>query len=189
MVSESLPLKKEARIPSYLNEYFSDIGVKHVVELREHNTRYKEIFSKESERIMHAFNQLPISLYHVGSTSVEALCAKPIIDMLLTYPDTIILEDIKETLIRNGYLFRKDLLPDRVYFVLEDEQGVRYFAITVCMNTDKKAREILTFRDNLRLNPSIREEYAVIKRKLSAKATNRKEYTIQKSEFIQRHSK
>jgi GrpB-like predicted nucleotidyltransferase (UPF0157 family) len=185
-----LGLSEEKRIvPDYLDEYSSDIGIGHIVELREYNPRYKEIFSKESERIMVAFGQLPISLHHVGSTSVEGLCAKPIIDMLLTYPEPVTLENIRKTLIGLGYFFREDLFPDRVYFVLEDEKGVRYFAVTVFLDEDEKAKEILTFRDNLRNDPSIMEEYAAIKRKLSAEATNREEYTNKKSEFIQHHSK
>ncbi len=188
MNPEAVPHKKITGIPSYLGEYVSDIGIGHVVELREHNPRYKEIFLRESERIISAFGQLPISLHHVGSTSVEGLCAKPIIDMLLTYPKTVTIEMVKEKLVRMGYLFREDLLPDRTYFVLEDDKGVRYCAITVYPNDDARASGILTFRDNLRNDPSLVEEYAAIKRKLSEESANRQVYTHQKSAFIQQYS-
>ena len=57
------------------------------------------------------------------------------------------------------------------------------------MSDDVRVKELLTFRDKLRDNPSIMEEYMEIKRKLSAETTNRQEYTNQKSEFIQRYSK
>jgi len=46
-----------------------------------------------------------------------------------------------------------------------------------------------SFRDNLRSNPLLTEEYAAIKRKLSTETMNRQEYTNQKSAFIQQHSK
>lgn len=189
MESESIQPKRELVMPAYLDEYVSDIGISHIVELREHNPRYKEIFLKESERILSDFNQLPVSLYHVGSTSVEELCAKPIIDMLLVYSENTAFEDIKKILVNKGYIFRADLLPNRTYFVLEDTRGVRYFSITVHANNDTRAKEILAFRDNLRKNPSIREEYAAIKRRLSTETTNRGEYTNQKSEFIQQYSR
>jgi GrpB-like predicted nucleotidyltransferase (UPF0157 family) len=189
MKPELMPLRIQANIPPYLEEYVSDIGIGHVVELREHNPRYKEIFSKESERIISTFRQLPVSLHHVGSTSVEGLCAKPIIDMLLTYPEMVPFETVKEKLVRMGYLFREDLLPDRTYFVLEDEKGVRYFAITVYPDDDVRASGILAFRDNLRNDPSLVDEYAEIKRKLAEESANRQAYTHQKSAFIQRYSK
>lgn len=183
------PVGKRVGIPDYLDEYLSDIGIGHVVELREYNPRYKEIFSKESERIKAAFSQSPISLHHVGSTSVEGLCAKPIIDMMLAFPETVTFERVRETLIGLGYFFREDLLPDRNYFVLEDSNGIRYFALTVFSDEDERARGMLAFRDNLRNDPSIMEEYAAIKRRLSTEAMDRQEYTDKKSEFIKRYSK
>ncbi len=189
MKSEIVPFRENVSIPDYLDEYSSDIGIGHIVELREHNPRYLEIFLKESTRITAAFGQLPISLHHVGSTSVEGLCAKPIIDMLLTYPEPVTLENIRKTLTGLGYFFREDLLPNRNYFILEDDKRVRYFAITVSKSDDESAKEMLTFRDNLRNDPSIMEEYATIKRRLSAETTDREEYTNQKSEFIRKHSK
>jgi len=141
------PSRIKACRPSYLDAYSSDIGIGHIVELREHNSRYKEIFLKESERIVSAFDQLSaISLSHIGSTSVEGLCAKPIIDMLLTYPEVVSLEKIKKMLVDLGYFFREDLFPERTYFVLEDDKGVRYFAITVYTNDDERAKEILFSR-------------------------------------------
>lgn len=188
MKPKFIPARNNESIAAYLSEYASDIGISHIVELREHNPRYKEIFSKESERIMSAFGQSPVSLHHVGSTSVEGLCAKPIIDILLTYPETVAFEDIKKILVDKGYRFREDLLPDRMYFVLEDAKGVRYFAITVYRDDDAKAMGMLAFRDTLRSDPSIVREYAEIKRKLSTETSDRKEYTNQKSEFIQKHS-
>ncbi|MDQ5901938.1 MAG: hypothetical protein QG606_154, partial [Patescibacteria group bacterium] len=189
MKSELISSVKKGDIPSYLGEYLSDIGIGHIVELREYNPHYKEIFSRESERIASIFDQLPISLHHIGSTSVEGLCAKPIIDILLTYPETVTFESVKKVLVDAGYFFREDLFPERTYFVLENDKGIRYFAITVYMSDDVRVKELLTFRDKLRDNPSIMEEYMEIKRKLSAETTNRQEYTNQKSEFIQRYSK
>ncbi len=189
MNPEAMPHKKIAGIPSYLEEYESDIGIGHVVELRLHNPRYKEIFSKERDRITSAFGQLPISLHHVGSTSVEGLYAKPIIDILLTYPESVPFENVKQALTDQGYIFRDDLLPNRTYFVLENDDKVRYFSITVCMSDDAQAKEILAFRDNLRQNSSILDEYAAIKRRLSGETANRQDYTNQKSAFIQQYSK
>ena len=189
MRSEFISSVKKVDIPSYLGAYLSDIGIGHIVELREYNPRYKEIFSMESERIASIFDQLPISLHHIGSTSVEGLCAKPIIDILLTYPETVTFETVKKVLVDAGYFFREDLFPERTYFVFENDKGVRYFAITVYMSDDVRAKELLIFRDNLRDNSSIMKEYMEIKRKLSTETTNRQEYAKQKAEFIQRYSK
>lgn len=175
-------------LPSYLDAYASDIGIAHIVELREYNPRYKEVFSKEQERLKSAFGGFTISLHHVGSTSVEGLCAKPIIDLLLIYSEAIDFDDVKNTLVRAGYIFREDLLPDRTYFVLENGDGVRFFSISVFKEGDIRSDGILAFRDNLRKDSALMMEYADIKYELSMKTADRRKYTAKKAEFVNRYS-
>lgn len=175
-------------LPDYLDSYTSDIGIAHIVELREYNPRYKEIFVREYDRLISALGGLGVSLHHVGSTSVEGLCAKPIIDMLLTYPRTTRFDDVKNVLVWAGYTFREDLLPNRTYFVLENNEGIRFFAISVFTEEDKKACDMLTFRDNLRGNHQLMAEYAAIKKELALGTSDRKLYTAKKAEFVDRYS-
>jgi GrpB-like predicted nucleotidyltransferase (UPF0157 family) len=185
---EGMPDEKKTDVQHIFNRYLSDIGISHVVELRDYNPLYKEIFLVEKKRLLSAFNDMSIALHHVGSTSVEGLCSKPIIDMLLTHPKGLDLEMLKRVLVDSGYRFRDDLFPERTYFVLEDDHGVRYCSITVQEEGDSRSKEILKFRDNLRNSPALTKEYANIKREISSETADRMEYAYRKSEFIQRHS-
>lgn len=104
-----------------IDQHHDRFGLSHIVELRDHDTIWSDIFALEQTRLAQALPQ-GVNIHHVGSTSINGLCAKPIIDMLITYPEAIDFEAIKNSLVEKGYVFREDLLPGRVYFVLENHE-------------------------------------------------------------------
>ena len=48
----------------------------------EYDGNWPRLFEEEAARISRVFHPLPIQLHHIGSTSVEGLSAKPVIDIL-----------------------------------------------------------------------------------------------------------
>lgn len=56
-------------------------------EYLERVTVWPELFEREAGRIRSALGPRALRIEHVGSTSVPGLCAKPIIDTLLTVPE------------------------------------------------------------------------------------------------------
>ena len=84
--------KEGAIMPS--DEYLKDVTIGNVTELDgkitlcEYDSTWAEQFLKEREKISGALNGEFVSIEHVGSTSVPGLCAKPVIDILLTVKDS-----------------------------------------------------------------------------------------------------
>ena len=55
--------------------------MRHVI-VMEHQEDWKEKFNMEAEKIKQIFGDCMIDIHHIGSTSVEGLKAKPIIDIM-----------------------------------------------------------------------------------------------------------
>ena len=51
------------------------------VEILQHDPRWKEKFSLESTKLEKEFGDNFVAIHHIGSTAVEGLSAKPIIDI------------------------------------------------------------------------------------------------------------
>jgi GrpB-like predicted nucleotidyltransferase (UPF0157 family) len=47
-----------------------------------YDTKWPQIFDEESQEVKRVLGNNCIEVYHVGSTSVPGLCAKPQIDMM-----------------------------------------------------------------------------------------------------------
>ena len=58
----------------------------HIV-VTEYNPKWPEMFERESEKIKQILGANCASIYHIGSTSVEGLAAKPIIDIMPVVKD------------------------------------------------------------------------------------------------------
>lgn len=53
----------------------------HII-VTEYNPRWPELFLREAERIREILGDNCMDVYHIGSTSVQGLWAKPIIDIM-----------------------------------------------------------------------------------------------------------
>ncbi|AIF42907.1 GrpB family protein [Virgibacillus sp. SK37] len=52
------------------------------IEVKEHNEKWERMFKEEAQRIKVIFGDELIDIHHIGSTSVNGLKAKPIIDIM-----------------------------------------------------------------------------------------------------------
>ncbi|MDC7126661.1 MAG: GrpB family protein [Spirochaetales bacterium] len=73
--------------------------------LTKHNPSWKRLYSEEAIGIKQILPSNDIKrISHIGSTSIEIIWAKPIVDILVeVYRDAEIL-DMKELLVENGYI-------------------------------------------------------------------------------------
>lgn len=71
-----------------------------------YDPRWPGEFQLHRERIRQALGATAIGIEHIGSTSVQGLGAKPIIDVLLTVPDITAEEDYLPQLVSAGYQLR-----------------------------------------------------------------------------------
>ncbi len=72
--------------------------------LSEHKSCWREWYNKEEKRIATFIGMKNIKIYHIGSTAINNIWAKPIVDILLEIPNDISMSVIKEMLLNNGYI-------------------------------------------------------------------------------------
>jgi GrpB-like predicted nucleotidyltransferase (UPF0157 family) len=136
-----------------------------------------------------AFAPSAVRIEHIGSTSVSGLCAKPVLDILLGADALAEIESRIHALERLGYTYRPEYeaqLPERRYFVRAASVTPRVHLHAVHVGSPIFERHLL-FRDLLRRNPTVRSQYAELKRKLAMEHMNNKAaYSEAKDPFIQR---
>lgn len=141
-------------------------------------------FSTEKQRVAQAFDAELIDIHHVGSTAVPEIYAKPEIDMLVVVSQHLNEEVRSEFLHTLGYVRGSDLSAGH-HFYRRDVDGVRTHKIHVCAAGHVQIDRMLRFRDLLRENDTIRQQYQDIK--LQLEANNRGgigEYLSHKAPYI-----
>jgi len=158
------------------------------VELRSYEEEWNKIFIETKEILTNILIDYDLSIEHVGSTSINNLESKPIIDIAIGLSNFNDADRIKTLLEKNDFIFRGDNRNDGEFlFVKEIEQDVRTHHIHVMDKNSEQWRNYIYFRDKLRSNKKLREEYRELKRKLCKQfADQRGEYLIGKAKFIER---
>ncbi len=76
------------------------------VRIVDYDQEWPQLFRREAERIQSTLDERIVLLEHVGSTSIPALAAKPIIDMLLVVADSADESAYVPALEAAGYVLR-----------------------------------------------------------------------------------
>lgn len=124
------------------------------------------------------------SIEHVGSTSVEGLAAKAVIDIDIIIPDMSFLDRAVNALSEIGYVHRGNLgVFEREAF--RKENSTVKHNLYVCPRESFALRNHLCLRDSLRRDKNLRDGYASLKLDLARKFANSiDEYCEGKTEFI-----
>lgn len=153
-----------------------------------YNPSWPQLYESEAAILRRILpKSLVIKIEHFGSTAVEGLAAKPIIDMLVkvsSLADTQ--EQIVPILEAKGYdyFWRTDVSPAYAWFIKRDSQGKRTHHIHM-VEADSKLWERLYFRDYLREFPKEAKHYGELKQSLVGKFPNdRMAYTDAKAEYV-----
>ena len=105
----------------------------------------------------------PVEVFHVGSTSVEGMIAKPIIDILICPDDEVEPEDVAMELESFEYKnFGECGRPGRIFLSSGDQQDETFY-VHVCHKEHPVAQDQLLFRELMRTNPVIFEGYYHLK--------------------------
>ncbi|GAA3113493.1 hypothetical protein GCM10010520_67020 [Rhizobium viscosum] len=142
------------------------------------------MFLAEKERIAVTFAPDLVDIFHVGSTAVPGLSAKPEIDLLVEVREhrNEIARDSSMRML--GYVRGRDLSAGH-HFYRRDIDGVRTHKVHVCVTGHWQIERMLRFRDLLRSDPTVRQQYQDLK--LELEATNRdgiEEYLAKKAPYI-----
>ena len=139
------------------------------------------------DELTSALGQLAIGIEHVGSTSVEDLSAKPIIDIDVVIEDYTVLEEVVSALGAIGYQHEGNLcIPGREAFKYDGKDHLRKHHLYVCPADSPELKRHVSFRDYLRTHSDAVREYSHIKEEGAKRYPNDIErYIEHKSPFIE----
>jgi GrpB-like predicted nucleotidyltransferase (UPF0157 family) len=169
-------------------EVSATIGLRrHTVRLVAHRHEWRVLFESERRALLERVGHLAVEVQHVGSTAVEGLEAKPIIDIALAVASAEDVPRLRCPLEGLGYIYRGDAGGDGGHlFVKESSPAVRTHHLHVVSVDDPQWREWLLFRDELRDNEALRARYSGLKKTLQERfAEDREGYTQAKNEFVE----
>jgi GrpB-like predicted nucleotidyltransferase (UPF0157 family) len=164
------------------------IGLKRgEVVLETSNLKWKRVFSDEAYLIFDELRDESLRLYHIGSTSVEGLDAKPIIDILGSVASLEVLDQKRKQLESIGYEYKGEYgITGRRYCVLYNpEKTVAYVHLHIFHQNDLEIQKHLNFRDHLRSSKEDQTTYLKHKYYLvNESQIPRAKYSEAKSEVI-----
>ena len=159
------------------------------IEVVPYNPEWKSKYSTEAELIKKACGENILIIEHAGSTSVEGLSAKPIVDIYIGTKSLAEAENMIIPMIYLGYEYVKDFedeLPFRRYF-RKDIDGKRSYHVHVTPAPHVFRNSDLMFRDYISVNPVVKKEYEDLKLKLAqVEWKNHLDYTDAKTELCNR---
>ena len=136
---------------------------KHVVVLP-YDEQWKQDFLMIKDELTSALGQLAMRIEHVGSTSVEGLSAKPIIDIDVVIKDYTVLEEVVSALGVLGYRHEGNLgITGREAFKYDGKEHLKKHHLYVCPEDSPELKRHIAFRDYLRTHSDAMREYSHIK--------------------------
>ncbi|MDQ3019212.1 MAG: GrpB family protein [Bacteroidota bacterium] len=155
--------------------------------IEEYNPDWKKQFEKEKQILHRILSGIDLKIEHVGSTSVNGLGAKPIIDIMIGLANFNVADWLVENMSNSGYEYiskYENIFPHRRYFIKIVKGKITHQIHMVAEGGDFWKRTIL-FRDQLRKSDEDRRNYFEHKKKLSEQDWNYgNDYADAKSEFI-----
>ncbi|MFE8702589.1 GrpB family protein [Cytobacillus sp. FJAT-54145] len=157
------------------------------VEVLPYNKDWKNAFNNEHVELLKIFGDKVI-FHHIGSTSIEGLCAKPIIDILAEAEELEIYEQHTHQLEQKGYIAKGEFgIPGRRYFSKPKNGEIEDLPVHLHA-FQKGSHEItrhLLFRDYLRAHPELAKQYGQVKQEAAKKfPTDIQSYMKEKDSII-----
>lgn len=136
------------------------------VEVVSYSDDWKERYNEEVEQLQKVFGSEIITIHHIGSTSVNGLSAKPIIDIMPVVQDINNIDAFNGAMIAIGYEPKgENGLPGRRYFQKGGDNRTHHVHIYE-MDSPEIDRH-LAFRDYLRVHPTVAKDYGQLKEMLA----------------------
>jgi GrpB-like predicted nucleotidyltransferase (UPF0157 family) len=155
-----------------------------LVKLEPYNYKWSKLFEKERELLSSQLKDLIVEIEHVGSTSVEGLFAKPIIDIAIGVSSLDVIMKLKEKVKELGYVEIPVSLDGKHVFAKYKERKITHFLHVMIYNQNLWVDQI-SFRDYLRSTPDAKIEYTKLKEELVNKYPKDViSYTNKKKKFV-----
>lgn len=193
---------------------FLSLGMK--IKFEKYNPLWKQTFGQLKDELTGVIGFVRPVIEHIGSTSVEGLSAKPIIDILVGLDSENDLDKITQPLMDRGYVYYEkynEMMPYLRFFT-KHKVDLREFLLPVLIGKDDNIPgdslehnyrlahihalpfdsehwiRHIAFRDYLRTHADVREAYQELKEQLSTREwSDGNEYNEGKDDFIKQKEK
>lgn len=157
------------------------------VKIIDYDDQWPVLFEAESKLLHATLGNVISRIHHIGSTSVTGLAAKPVIDILLEVNGLTALDSANAAMNNIGYTARgENGIPDRRYFTKGGDE--RSHQVHAFVAGDAQIIRHLAFRDYLKNDRNVANEYADLKRAAAqASQNNAQRYSALKADFIVYH--
>lgn len=155
------------------------------VELVPHNPEWSQLADQEMSRLLEGLSFPIIGIYHIGSTSIPDIKAKPILDFVMEVEDLDHVIKSHAEFEALGYESKGEFgIPGRQFFT-RDTDGERSHHLHVFQQGHPDIERHTVFRDYLRANPAAARDYEALKEQLAKRFPKQSsDYTAAKSDFI-----
>lgn len=139
------------------------------VRVTEYDPRWKDMFEAEARCIRAVLGENCLAVHHIGSTAVEGLAAKPIIDIMPVVKELAPVDGLNAAFEALGYECMGEFgIPGRRYYRKGGEERTHQIHLFAEESAADIARH-LAVRNYLRAHPAEAAEYGALKRKLAAR--------------------
>lgn len=155
-----------------------------MVEIWPYDASWRQEFEAIGKGIRETAGKVALRIDHIGSTSIEDLGAKPVIDIQISVAALEPMDGFHGPLTMLGYVWRKDN-PERTKRYYRESPGMRRTHIHVRVHGSWHEQFALLFRDYLRGHVEDRHRYEAEKRRLAERFRfERDKYTDAKDEIF-----
>lgn len=160
-----------------------------IVQVCKYDSDWPSLFLKEKELLSVVLGKIALNIWHIGSTSVVGLSAKPIIDILVEATDVNLLEGCNKAMQDLSYKVKGEFgIPGRRYFSKGGNHKTHH--VHIYGKGDHHLCRHLAFRDYLVAHPDVRMQYGTLKEKVAENCGNDiNKYMDGKNDFIQHYEK
>lgn len=176
-----------------MNKSLSEMTLEELWELfpiiiSEHKAYWDDWYREEEKRIIGFLPIKEMRINHIGSTAINGIWAKPIIDILLEIPENVSIEDVKKILTTKGYICMSEEENRKSFNMGYTSEGFaeKVFHLHLRYHGDN---DEIYYRDYMNDHPVLAQKYEELKLSLWKKYEhNRDAYTDAKSLFIEKYT-
>lgn len=142
------------------------MGILRKVEVIPYHHKWAILFAEEAKKLERVFGSEILVIYHIGSTAVPGLSAKPIIDMMPVVKDIRLVDQYDNEMKKIGYDPKgENGIKGRRYFQKGGDNRTHH--VHIYQTGSEEIVRHLAFRDFLKEHQDIRESYSNLKSKLA----------------------
>lgn len=150
-----------------------------------YDPKWPSYFLEEANILKEKLNAYLLEIYHIGSTAIPGLSAKPNIDMILVFDNLDMAQEINHNLIQLDYLsLSKNIIPHRSFITSKKLHAIGYH-LHLYERGDPQINRHVYFKDFLIAHPAEKQQYEALKFELKKKHEHIQDYVQGKSKLVQ----